>query len=224
MLVRDLFACVLCRKYGIVGKFLPEKEKEGDNTAGDAGIGKIEYGTEEEEIPATDEGQPGRPVEIKQGELEHVHHPTLEGCAVALTEGNQSCNGILEIGTVPRWREYLAIEDTINDIARGSGQDKADDGEIGPTDIQSDTLEQVPDNEEHGKNAETGKEKLTEEFQAKGHSIVLDEDKMEPWRYLDIFTKIEMCLDIDLDNLVYHDEQQHECRREYGLLLRSGHS
>ena len=116
------------------------------------------------------EGQPHGPVPFHQGEVEHVYYPAVEHRVVAGTPRHELCHERCR-----RVVENHAIEQTVDDIARGTGKDerKAYEEEI------VHTLPYLLSNniykEYNGNDTERGKEELVHQFHAESHAPILGE-------------------------------------------------
>ena len=117
-----------------------------------------------------------------------------------------------------------AIEYAVNDIAHSSCQDHCDDDYKGRGDETfADGLEEHPAEKQRHQDAETRKHILIDEVHSIGHAIVLDERQIEPRRHFYRLSKVEVRLDINLDNLIDKDKGQKEPNGQQALLLASTH-
>ena len=97
---------------------MPEKpfllEQNNGYSYGDAGIGNIKYGPEEDEAGSST--KPGRIVTLNQGKVKHIHYLALHQGGISTTFREQSCclNGAAAA-------ENHSIKNRINNIAQGSG-------------------------------------------------------------------------------------------------------
>ena len=87
------------------------EQQQPDDTHADAGIGEVEHRTEEDEMLTADKGHPQRPVQLKQREVEHIHHLSHQERGVTRTEGHE-IRDIIRRGL----REYQTIEQTVDQI------------------------------------------------------------------------------------------------------------
>ena len=87
------------------------KENEVDGAAGDATVGKIEYRLKED-VPS----QARNPVRPRpQGEVEHIHHPTLHKRRIGTQRGHGVEGGLAE---------NEPVEQAVHDVAESAGRDE----------------------------------------------------------------------------------------------------
>ena len=191
--------------------FVMKKEQCYDSHT-DAGISKIEDGAEEDEMLSAPDWQPRWPIPFHEGEIEHIHYPALHQTVIACPPRHEFCyHGSRRIV------EDHAVEEAVDNVSCRSCQDEreADDESDGFTPTTDDTHE-IPQQDRHSYDAETGEQLLVHQFHAKRHATVLCEQDIEPVGHMYALVEIHARLDSYLDDLVNHqrpydDESGGDC-------------
>lgn len=76
------------------------ENQQGNDTATDGCIRKIEYGTEKDEMLPSHPWHPIRPISVDDGKIKHVHHAPVEHTFVPRPErhemSSERCGRIIE--------------------------------------------------------------------------------------------------------------------------------
>ena len=186
-------------------KKLPLEKHQVEGAAGDAAVGDVEDGPEEDHVAAAPDGEVRRQGGVDQREVEHVDHLAVEERRVVENE---------------------PVEHRVDLVADGSGKDRGEAVEhafrrVGP--LQQ--LAEIHDDNGDEREAAEAQRKLAEPFaelQAEGHAVVLDEEDLEPRpEHGDALPDGHVRLDQDLDDLVDDEQQDHEQRD--ARAFREGH-
>ena len=203
------------------------EEDEVNSAHGDAAVGEIKHRLEEAQGRAADPGQPGGPGGIDKREIEHVHHfPEHQG-RVTPAKGSQG------IGT--RSGKKLAVEQTVQDVAQRAGRDEGKPhqdaggnrlgGFIAFGRTTAGQLSNPPAEEAEEADPEERQEEFpycAAEFHAESHPLVLNKEDAEPVSdNMETSADGQIYLDQDLDDLVYHYEQ--DAQQEQLLPLADFH-
>jgi hypothetical protein len=155
----------------ITEKELSIPYKYGYDTAADARIGKVEDRTEEN--VATDKRHPFGPG--KKRKIEHVYYPSFEERGVSFAPRDKMGN--LAIAG----REDLAIEQTIYNIAYGTGQNHCHcKDKARRIFLVLDKLYQQIYKKGNSNYTESCKEQFVKQLHTECHSIILNETDLEP--------------------------------------------
>lgn len=95
------------------------KQKQGNDTAADGSIGKVEDRTEEDEMVSAHQRHPVRPIGIDDGEIEHVHHFSVQQRFISFAPRDPFRDRHRGTGT-----EDFAVEYTVDDISDGTCQNQ----------------------------------------------------------------------------------------------------
>ena len=137
--MEESFQFIICQRESELHIRIIEKEHQRESDA-NRGIGDVEDICKELEIRTADERHPLRPIEIEEGEIEHIHYPTFE--PVAISSGIRAKRSHLR---GERGIENHAIENAIEDIAGSAGSDHGEsDNESGSEFGVSDSLTEAP--------------------------------------------------------------------------------
>jgi hypothetical protein len=156
------------------------EEKEGDDTDGNGGIGKVENGFEEGELLAADDWEPGGVMGVDEREVEHVNHFAVEEIGIAGAEGDE-VGDVLHVGVAVVEKE--AVEHAVDEVAEGAGIDERGAAEETPMVFFTDKVAEVEGAEDDGDEAEEGEDDLSEiaaKLPAPGHAYVFYKMKAEP--------------------------------------------
>lgn len=150
-----------------------EEEKEEDADAY-GGIGKVEDGAEKDEAMAAPEGKPIGQAGLYEGEIEHVHDFAMQPLTVTPV-------GRKELGYLPDAAvEDHAIENRIDDVTHGAGQNHGETGYQSERGVPADQLIEEPSDGKHGNDAEEGEEQLVHHLHPEGHAGVFREIDLKP--------------------------------------------
>ena len=172
------------------GEEPPLEQQQIDRPAGDAAVGEIEDGPEEDNVTAAPDGETGRKCRIDDRKIEHIHHPSVQ-----------------------EWRivEDDAVKHRVDHVADGAAQDGCQTDEYAGRRFR--LLEQpahVEDNQDDQHQTAQAEDQFAPrltELQAEGHTVVFDKQELEPVAAnMDALADRHVCLDQDLDDLV--DNQQ----------------
>lgn len=164
-------------------------------------------------------GEPIRPVPFNKGKIEHIHHPAIEQCVVACAEGYEighyGCGGIVE---------YHTIEQTVNDISRGTGKYQRETGKKQIVHSLPYQLDQYIYKEAYRHNTEGGEEEFVHQFHTEGHASILGKENLEPRGYVNDLMHVHAGLYPYLDNLVYEYSRQRYASGRDSLSILSAHA
>jgi hypothetical protein len=185
------------------------EEHQYENTGRYGSVCNIEDGLEELELFATKNGEPGGIVTMDNGEVEHIYHLAVKkrGVASAPRDKTRYVKGA--------FGEDHPVEDGVYEIAHGACQDEgtAKDDASGVA-----FIDQLAEDEEACYNsyeAEEREDKLAPvglaDLHAEGHAFVLEEMELCPVANdidLACHARVEMRFDIDLDCLIYKQNEE----------------
>ena len=178
------------------------EESDQEDGYGDGRIGDVENRIEEGEVVASYERHPFRPIEVKERELEHIDHLSVEEGRITSIFGQERSH--LAVAQV----EDLPVEDAVDDVAKGAGCQQGDADDVAQLQILFDGLGQVVEQGEDGDDSEDGEEDLVEELYTEGHSVVFYEGDVEPRGDLVALAEHEVRLYPDFDHLVEDEDEE----------------
>ena len=199
----------------------PLEEDQVDRSYGDAAVGEVEHGLEEE--VSADEGDPVGPG--PEGEVEHVHDLALHEGGVVAPGGDDAGGGL---------GEEEAVEQAVEDVSEGAGGDEGEADEDAGRDRGALVGARPPLEEPGDPHRQDGEQDDPEgregvladdaaERHAEGHALVLDEQDLEPVREdREGLPDGHVRLDQDLDDLV--DDHEDGAEDQQAVTLGQFHS
>ncbi len=185
------------------------EQQHGNGATADRRIGQIEDGTEENEMLPSHKRHPRRPVELEQGEVEHIHHTPVQPVSVALS-------GRYKRGdTHPRTlAEDGAVKDTVDDIAHRPGENQRDAYKVPRLELCLGQPPDVPQNDAREYQSHQRLQGLGHHLHAERHTVVLDKGDVEPVGDADMLAIIHVSLHYNLDDLVQNEREQDNAQRQ----------
>ena len=174
------------------------EQYQGDDSTRNGCVGKVEHRAEEYAVLSSIDGNPRWHVPFQERKVEHIDDSAIQKLSVAIAPRHEC--GHFGKGRVV---ENESVKKAVDDVPCGSGHDEAQAHNESHRSVSADFPTDIPsDGADSNNPEECEKEFPSPDFPAESHSVVLDENQLEPGCNLDTLSKIHPRLDTDFDDLV----------------------
>ncbi len=161
----------------------PLEDQHIEHANGDSRIGKIKYGSEEDEMPVRAEEeirQPGGILagDVDDGEIEHIDYAPVQPAGIAATVGEEG----RDFGE-GAFAEDAPVEHAVDDVAHGTCGDEGNAKQDTELSAFLRLTDQNPEQDHDGHDPEKAQGELPQSAATKpteGHAVVLNKQQVEP--------------------------------------------